>query len=284
MSRGVEGGDEAGQLEALRRRLRELEGENEALSEKLRRLKRRPSRLSGLLLLSLGGVLIVFATVYSSLIPAFIGLSLTFWGALLLYVRPVRYVRRELAVSLAANTHTSLRELLKETGYTSRALYLPPRAMGEQDKGSLLVSKGPNLAASATSRSQGESSHPAGTSCLALTPPGLDLARLMQRELGRDLATVDLEYLAAKLPKVMVEDLEVAGEVEIEPRGDVVSVKVSQPLFPIRLGEEAEAAGLDCLTSAIACILTWTTAKPIAVELLTSSGDTLEARFRILGA
>jgi len=286
LNRSVEQRPEAAELEAFKQRLRRLEAENEDLSRDLRRFKRKPSRLWGLTLLAVGGASLAAATAYSSLIPAFIGLGLTFWGVLLLYIRPVRYIRKELLDSMAPNTLGALRQLVNEMGYRGKGVYLPPRTLREHGTSTLVIPRSYELEVPTVKRlvePTAPLSDPAG---LVLTPPGLGLARLIQKELGRDLSTADLGYLANNLPKVIIEDLEMADDVEIEPSGDRVLVRLKRPLLTVRTGEKAELEELDYLPSAIACILTWTTGKPITIENLTISkdGQITEARFRILEA
>jgi len=268
-------------LDALRKRLRRLEAENEALSRDLRRFKRKPSRLWGLSLLALGGVSLAAATAYSSLLPAFIGLGLTFWGVLLLYIRPVRYTRSDLLDATVSSTPAALRALIDERGYRGRGIHMPPRTLKELGTGTLVIPRSlePETAAETNVV---EATGPSAVSNpgLVLTPPGLGLARLIRDELGRDLSTAGLGYLAANLPKVIIEDLEMADDIEFEPHGDRVSAKLSRPLLPVHNEDRPE---LEYLPSALACLLTWATGRPVSIESLSVSqgGERMEAQFRI---
>jgi len=179
-----------------------------------------------------------------------------------------------------------LRQLVDEMGYRGKGIYMPPRTLREHGTSTLIMPRSTEPTVPAVEKVVEPAApfgNPAG---LVLTPPGLGLARLIQKELGRDLSTADLGYLANNLPKVIIEDLEMADDVEIEPSGDRVLVRLKRPLLTVRTGEKAELEELDYLPSAIACILTWTTGKPITIENLTISkdGQITEARFRILEA
>jgi len=55
-----------------------------------------PTRLVSLFLLALGLITLAFSIIYTSSILAFIGLGLTFWCALTLYITTEKYVKQTL--------------------------------------------------------------------------------------------------------------------------------------------------------------------------------------------
>jgi|GEM_PF-5669042 len=64
------------------KKLDQLERRNRELQVELRKLKRKHGGKIGYLLLILGFTLFALAVLYSHNVSAFIGIALTFWGAL----------------------------------------------------------------------------------------------------------------------------------------------------------------------------------------------------------
>lgn len=89
------------------------------------------------LLLMLGLTSILFSTFSSSYVLAFIGLGVTFWGALFLYIKPTKYVKLELLNSTSLSTLANIEKMLANAKANSQGIYLPPKRL--QDHTSSLV-------------------------------------------------------------------------------------------------------------------------------------------------
>lgn len=90
-------------------------------------------------MLFLGAASLIVSILYTSSILAFIGLGLTFWGALLLYIKPERYVRIDLLNSTTLSTLTTINQLIKESNPKGKAIYLPPRRLEEIKTGKAFI-------------------------------------------------------------------------------------------------------------------------------------------------
>jgi hypothetical protein len=106
---------------------------------------------------------------------------------------------------------------------------------------------------------------------LFITPHGLALSKLFEKELGTSFTKTDINYIQNNLPKLLIEDLEIAEDVEIEAEETR------------KLPKTHEALGCP-LTSAIACALAKTTGKPITIEKeeQVEDGKTTKIQYRIL--
>ena len=123
---------------------------------------------------------------------------------------------------------------------------------------------------------------------LLLIPPGLALANLIQKKLGFNLKKQGVEALTGNLRKVLLEDLDIARDVEIESEGDYVKFRLVNSKYA-KLCEEfdetSSGAGLGCpMCSALACLLTIASSRPVRFEEdeLTVEKGTIEPSYRLL--
>lgn len=282
-------GDSESNVRLLVERVQRLEEENEKLRLELWRLKRKPSRVVGYMLLLLGALSLILSTSFSSLTFAFIGLGLTFWGALLLYIRPVRYVKQILLDSTVISTLTAIDRVLTELKYEGKAVYLPPRYLREVRGGTVFIPfEGANVVPPVEEVSE-ERVFLRNPNGICLTPPGLGLVNMYEEELGVVFARVDLNYLVNNLPRLFVEGLEAAENLEFDVENGVVRVKLAGSVY-VSLCREAVNLSKVCrsigcpLCSSIACALARASGKPVVIEkcVFSEDGRTIEACYRIL--
>jgi len=268
-----------------------LANEKEALRLELWRHERKPSGLARSVLLFLGIIALTSSVVYTSSILAFIGLGLTFWGALLHFARPLRYVKSSLLDSTAVSTLTTLDRVLADLNYKGKGIYLPPRYLKDLKEGTVFVPyEKETVTPTMEEVAQGKVflKNPNG---VCLTPPGLGLANLFESELGTSFTKVDLEYLEDKLPKLFIEGLEIAEDFEMNTHGDTIQVRIKESIYKdlcneVRKLSSDMCSSLGCaLCSSIACALTRATGKPIIIEntKISEDGKTIEANYRTLG-
>jgi hypothetical protein len=112
--------------------------------------------------------------------------------------------------------------------------------------------------------------HPKG---IFLVAPSQGLIELIERELGVNLATVELRYIQEALPKLLVEDLKIVDEISIEESDNDGSIVMSFSGGPgtdmcmffdreIKLGNK-----LGCpLCSAVALVISKVSGKPVTIK------------------
>jgi hypothetical protein len=263
----------------------------------------------GLAILLLGLITLILATVYSSSIPAFIGLGLTFWGIVLLYIETEEYTKNTILDATATSLLTTLNQTIQELGYKGKAVYLPPKYLNDPEATRVYLPKLgtgklpppeqiQELDAQASTRNaQG----------LLITPPGAELAELFEKTLGTTFTKMNLDNLQQTLPKLLIEDLDLATDIEIQQTSSTVNRPVDPTISQVEVkhdrihvkitsGTYAETcktaqqlptiyANIGCpLTSAIACAIAKTTGKPTAIETqqISKDGRTVETDYRIL--
>lgn len=263
-------------LDDLKDRVRLLEHEKENLIIRLGKYERKPSMLASYLLLAVGTLALISATVSSSSIIAFIGLGLAFWGALLSYIRPAKYVKLSLLTSTAVPSLTALGKEIDKLGKEGKAVYLPPEHLSEIKGGKVSMTNERN-----TSTNSRESN---------LIPPGLSLTNLYEEELGMDFAKTDLAYLQRNLPRLLAEHLEIVDDLQMETEGNKIKVKITGSVYKdlckeLRRASPNICSSLGCpLVSSIALAITRAAGKPTIIERegISSGGETIEADFTLL--
>lgn len=282
-------------LDELRERIQLLEREKEKLRVELWRHNRKPSREAAHVLLLFGTLSLALSIFYSwdrsmSVILGFIGLGLTFWGVLLLYIRPKKFVRAALLHSTAIPSLTAISKIISDLNYEGKGIYLPPRYLRELKGGTVFIPSRREIVIPPVEEVAEEKVFLKNPNGMCLTPPGLSLVNLYEDELGRDFAKVDLNYLQMNLPKLFIEDLEIAEDLEINVEGDKIHVKITGSIYTefcreIRNTSPNICTSLGCpLCSSITSALARTTGKPVIIEKTRQSedGKTIEAYYQIV--
>lgn len=270
--------------------------------------KLSPTRLVSWFLLALGLIALALSIIYASSILAFIGLGLTFWGALTLYIASEKYVKQTLLDSTITSSLANLNQILTELKYQGKAIYLPPKYLKDFETSKVYISKNKNTKLPTPEEIQQQDKiFLKNPEAALIIPPGFSLSKLFEKTLGTTFTKVDSEYIQQNLPKLFIEDLEIAEDLEIriEPhkvarkiadsasvtqlKNDIIHVKITNSIYK-DMCEEARKLPHTCgtigcpLCSAIACALTKATGKPIIIEKIQSSEDDkiIEANYRVL--
>lgn len=243
----------------------------------------------GITTLCLGATALIIATIYGSQILAFIGLGLTFWGIILTYIQTEEYVKKALLDAAALPSLATLNQLIEELGYSGKAIYLPPKYLTDSESNKAYIPK--NMEEKLPTPEQIQAKEKQlfhENSGLLLTPPGNELAKLFEKILETSFTRTDLQYLQLKMPKLFVEDLEIAQNMEINVENSKIHVKIEKPVF-MSLTIEASTlsklyTSLGCpISSAIACALAKATGKPVIIEKQQiNEGGTMEIIYRVM--
>ena len=252
------------------KKLEQLEREKRELQAELQKLKRKPEGKIGYILLILGFGLIGLAIYYEHNVSAFIGIALTFWGALLLYIKPTRFIRKEILDSTVVQPLKDLHKLLDDLGFQGTSIYVSPRTLRGLRSATIYIPKSDQSKAPSDEQLSREETFMKNPEAIKLNPPGLGLSSLLEDELKTNFSAVGLEYLQYNLEKALVEGLEIAEAFDMDVSGSTVRVEMRGSIFDEIIGEldelDAHRRIGDPFTSAIACILARSTGSPIIIE------------------
>ena len=271
---------DANNLRVLLRRIQELEKERNKLKDQLWKARGRSSRLLAWVMLLLGAIALASAVVYTVTVLAFIGLGLTFWGVLLLQVRPAGYLRAELLESTALSPILIANQFLRELGYAGKAIYM----IGENEQTVVFVpaEDGEEIPSPNQMRNVFLES-PKG---VILTPPGRSLAYLLAEELGGKSTIRDLA--GDRLAQVLTEHLDIMKGFEMHLEGGRALIRFEESVYANLCNDLKDSTSIwstiGCpISSAMACLLTQATMRPVVFEgeTLSENGRIMEASYHI---
>lgn len=239
-------------------------------------------------LLGIGLVALVLSVLFGSTILVFIGLGLAFWGMLVFFVRPQKYVRSDLMTATAWSSLKTVDDMMLGLGYRERGVYIP----AGPEKAVVFIpaepfSKLPSPSVVAHGLAADGKLYLHDPDGLLVVPPGLALANLIEKKLGFDVKGVGLDRLVQTLPKVLV-NLEIVSNAEIEVEGSFVRFRLSDSIyadFCKQVRDNSRPCGLGCpMCSALACILAVGTGKPVLFDedKLAPDGKTTLSNYQLV--
>jgi hypothetical protein len=226
------------------------------------------------LILFLTGILSFgLSVLWNSSVIALIGLGLIFWGALLHYIRPGKYISQAFLDATTFSSLVNLNQLITELNYMGKAVYLPPKYLNDLTALKVYIGAKPGKESLPVKEIYGKEDvmllkNPEG---ILITPPGMELANLFESKLGTNFTEVDLQYFEKNLPSLLVETLMIARNVEIKIENNQVYLKLEGSAYKdmcYRIRSLSKiSANLGCpLCSALACLLAKGTGKLVAIE------------------
>jgi hypothetical protein len=222
--------------------------------------------------LIIGVALTVLSALNGSSFLAILGVAIIFWGAILLYVTPAKHVPLTLLNASAEAAAANIERLISELNLSERGVYLPPKNLKNIESSLVFIPetiKTPLPTPEETNEKTGA----------FFTPPGSALSRLFERELGFSFTKTDLKQIQNKLPKLLVEDLELAENAEIQIQGNTVTVEIIGSILD-EICRQTDYQPkthkqVGCLlSSAIACALAKATGKPVTIQNETRNQET----------
>lgn len=285
-------------VQYLMQTLQNLQRENEALKRDVLKPRRTRSDKIGFILLAVGALALVGSVVDTSTVLAFIGLGLTFWGALFLFARPIKFVPSTLLDSTAVSAYATIDRILEDLGYKGKPIYIPPYPreayLPEYLKGLkemiIFVPAEASIVKPTIeeiARKQFLLKNPKG---MCIAPPGYGLTSLFERELKAKFSQVSTERLFDSLPTIVVSNLELAKEFVINPENGHIHIKIVDSVYKHIYSREQGFKSIHTigcpLTSAVACMIAISTAKLVVIAKDAVSDDlgTIEVWYQTLEA
>jgi len=276
--------------------IKQLQTDIEKLKLELRKPRRIPSGKIGIIFIVPGALSLIFSILNNSQILAFIGLGLTFWGALFFFVRPIKYVKSSLLDSTAISSYSTIDRIVKDLKYKGKSYYIPPYPkevyLPEHLKGlkNMIVfisaDSGPGMPSIEEMAKSGFLlENPKG---ICVAPPGLGLLTQFEKELRTDITKLDLKELCETLPPIILENFQLAKEIEVKTEKNQVHLKIFDSIYTNLYGREQNLKSvhfLGCpLISAITCAIAKTTGKIVTIyrDNVSPDGQTIEAWLRFV--
>jgi hypothetical protein len=227
---------------------------------------------------ALGVYLTAISVLSNSSFLAIFGVTIAFWGIIFIYITSSKYVPLTLLNASVEAAADNIEQLIFELDLSEKGVYLPPKNLKNIDSTLVFIPKTPKTPLP-TAEDINEKQLINQKNGALITPPGLALSRLFEKELGFSFTETDLNRLQNKLPKLLVGGLELAESAEIQIQGNTVSIEVSGgTLDDICRQTDSQPKThrqVGCfLSSALACVLVKTTGKPITIQNETHNQET----------
>jgi hypothetical protein len=276
--------------------VKQLEAEVENLRTKLAEEKRIPSGKIGLTFAIAGALSLILSIIDSSTILAFVGLGLSLWAVLFLFVQPARYVEENILDYTTIPSYMTIDRIMKDLNCKGRAYYVPPYPEGtyapEHLKGLkeavvfIAAEEGieiPSIDEMAKNKFLLE--HPKG---ICLAAPGLSLLTQFEKELKMDISRVAIGELCNVLPTLIQENFRLAKEIKITLGDDEALLQMSDSVYGRLYSPKEKLQSihvLGCpLVSAVACAISKSTGKIVTIfkDNIGPDGRKIEVLYRAL--
>ena len=276
--------------------IKQLQTDIENLKLELTETRRVPSGKIGVMFIVPGALSLIFSVLNNSQVLAFIGLGLTFWGALFFFIRPIGYVKSTLLDSTAISSYSTIDRIVKDLKYKGKSYYIPPYPkevyLPEYLKGLkemivfISADSGagmPSIEEMATSKFLLKT--PKG---ICVAPPGLGLLTQFENELKADLTKLELSELCETVPQLILDNFQLAKEIEMKTEENQVHLKIVDSIYKNLYSREENLKSvhfLGCpLVSALACAIAKTTGKIVTLhqDRVSPDGQTIEVWYHFL--
>jgi hypothetical protein len=249
----------------------------------------RINRIIAFTILFIGLFAATVSAFFASLVLATIGLGLTFWGALLLYIAPSRHVSLDILNAAAISNLTNIEKVITESKTNGKGVYLPPKYLKDFESSLVFIPATPEQPLPTPEEVDEEKLHSKNPHGVFLTPPGLGLSKLFEKQLGTSFTRTDLNYVQKNLAKLLIEDTEIAEDADMKIENSTITIEITNHIFKTlceetrKLQRTHEALGCP-LSSAIACALAKATGKPITIEKeeQTQDGKTTKIQYLMI--
>ena len=272
----------------------ELEKEVQNIKKQLQTVNRNSTiRISVIFIVS-GILSLALSTITGSQVLAFIGLGLTFWGALFFLVRPITCVRGSLLSTTAATLYLTIDRIIKDLNAKGRVIYVPPYTAevylpkylkGLKETVMFIPQDTDQVAPSIEEIASSKfiTKKPKG---IILIPPGSGFLEQIEKTLRTGISKMSLEDLCTTLPQLIMEDFQLAKEIEMKTENNQIYLKTTDSIYRNLYHQEnlksVQLLG-DPLTSAVACTIARATGRLVTIQNINVSPDTqtIETTFQL---
>lgn len=220
-------------------------------------------------MLSIGITGVIISAFYESSFLAIFGTAFIFWGAILFYITPEKHVPLPFLEAAASGNLKNIERILSEFCVSEKGIYLPPKNLKNMESSLIFVPK-TSQASLPIAQEINDKINAQQENGIFITPPGLGLSLLFEKELNIQFTKTSVADLRSIMPKILVDNLELAEDVEVNMLQNVVTVKIVGSILNNNCMETNNEPGVHAqvgclLTSALACVLAKATGKPVTI-------------------
>lgn len=235
-------------------------------------------KIASVAIVIVGITTLIASTLFLSSYFTILGISLVFWGTILLYVIPTT---SNLALLLNAAIKPSvmtIEKILSQNKLEQKGIYLSTNCIKKnsdeldkkcptQKQSSVIFIIPKNVVTSIDHNSSIQSIIKDG---VTIIPLGTGLCELFERQLGKSFSEIDIHQFARDITNVLTKGLRLARSVGVYIEGTAVTVEVTSILFTQNcheMGAQSQThKQVGCLlASSLACALAKVTCEPVII-------------------
>jgi hypothetical protein len=226
-------------------------------------------------MLAIGIEIVMISAFYSSSFLAILGVAIIIGGAIILYATPSKHVPLTLLNASAEAAAANIERIILDLNLSEKGIYLPPKNLKNTESNLIFIPESTNTPLP-TPEVANKNSFANEKTGAFIIPPGSALSCLFEKELGLSFIKTDFKQIQSKLPKLLVEGLELAQSVEIQIQPTTITLEiVGSVLDEVCLQNDSYPKThkqVGCLlSSAIACALAKSLGKPVIIQNETRS-------------
>ncbi|MDQ3808364.1 MAG: hypothetical protein M3298_09390 [Thermoproteota archaeon] len=247
-------------------------------SRKLWKALRRGTIRLGLGVTSIGAVCLTISYLSSSVILTFIGLGLTLWGLLLLYISQPSSIPRKVFDALSFSMLKSINAIVDELYHGDTVVHFYRANRNGLAQGYIYFTNRPNGAVRNYEQLNSQEISQNDLNGTFILSPSQGLLDLFEKELNVNFAKIDFPFLERTLPDMLVEELKIVDYFLIESNDDTFAIRFSgEPSVHLcKLINEKSKVGyrIGCpVCGMLALALSKSTGRPIRIKQTITEGD-----------
>jgi len=238
--------------------------------------KNNSSRVAGVFL-TLGILLLLASILFQNQISAFIGLGLTFWGAIFALARNGKYIESSLLDATAKSNYSTIDRMINDLRFNGQGYYLPsypqdsflPDYLRKLKEPVVFISENFDGKPSVDELVSGKflSERNRG---IFITAPGSGLMAQMEKLLQTDFSKIDIQDLIGILPRCLTEQFNLARLVRMTVIENGINFAATGILYESLYRSPTSLKSVSMLgcpvVSAVACVLAKSSGKIVIIK------------------
>ncbi|MCW3995062.1 MAG: hypothetical protein NWE98_02790 [Candidatus Bathyarchaeota archaeon] len=188
--------------------------------------------------LSVGVVLLAYAILFEMQIAAFVGLGLTFWGAVFSLARSRKHVDSSLLDGTAKSSYSTIDRMINDLKYNGRGYFIPayprdvflPEYLQNLREPVVFISESFDGKPSIEELAEGKFLS-AKANGVFITSPGAGILSQMEKQVQLDFSKIDLQELAQIVPSCLTGTFNLVRNADMTILGDEVGFRAVGNLY-----------------------------------------------------
>ena len=255
--------------EELEAEIQILKKQKEFYQNRLRKLGKPQSDIA-YILLTVGAILLTLSILHNHVVAAFIGIALIFWGSLFLYIKPSRFIQKEIFDSTITGILATISTFVGTSTFEGIPMYYSIKTLSGIRNPILIIPPNSDFSLPPSNELSKDKYWETNPQIKKMKPIGIELFHLIEKELGVDITLTNLTFIEKNIEKVIIDNLELVKTFNIVIQNPNITVIFTESIFD-EIFNNLEIINkynhiFNPLISALSCIITISSKQPIMIE------------------